>query len=142
MKKHVLLVLTAVVLVSIISGCTQEPQVKIKELKVAVVDQSQLWSQSKKAKDYQQQLNNKVEELKEKYNTDFKDLSEEKQAAKYQDIYQQINDLREELKEEFREDIAQTVKTIAKEQGYDVVLNKEEVRYGGKDITDEVLEEL
>lgn len=131
-----------IIAVSMISGCTQEPQVKVEKLKVAVVDQQQLWEQSEQAKEYQQQLNNKVEALKEKYNTEIKDLSDADKEAKQQEVYQEINDLREQLKEQFRQDIAQAVKKIAQKQDYDIVLNKDEVRFGGEDITSEVLNQL
>mgnify|MGYP006301036093 FL=1 len=50
--------------------------------------------------------------------------------------------MREKKKKKFREDIAQAVEKIAKKQGYDVVLNKDEVRFGGTDITTEVLNSL
>ena len=123
-------------------GCAQEPQVKMEKLEVAVVDQNKLWQESAQAQKYQQQLNDKIEELKEEYNTELKNLSDSDQVTKQQEIYQDINELREELKKKFREDIAQAVEKIAKKQGYDVVLNKDEVRFGGTDITTEVLNSL
>ncbi|MGM0501827.1 MAG: OmpH family outer membrane protein [Bacillota bacterium] len=142
MKKYFFIIIIIITLASVLSGCTQEPQTKLENVKIAVVDQSQLWSQSEQAQDYQQQLDEKVEELKAEYEVDLEALSTQEKAAKHQEIYQQINDFRQQLKEKFREDIAKTVKTIAEEQGYDVVLNKDEVRYGGEDITAEVLKEL
>lgn len=129
---------------SIISGCAREPQVKVKveQLKVAVVDQEQLWEKSKKAKDYQQQLNDKVEVLRKEYDTEIDNLSDVDKETKQEEVYQEINDLREKLKEKFRQDIAQAVEKIAQNQDYDVVLNKDEVRFGGEDITEKVLDEL
>lgn len=132
----------AIVAFSMISGCAREPQVKMKELKVAVVDQNQLWQESAKAKKYQQQLNDKIENLKEKYNTEVENLSDSRKEAKQQEVYQEVNDFREKLKEKFRQDIAQAVEKIAKNEGYDVVLNKDEVRFGGTDITTKVLNDL
>jgi outer membrane protein len=136
LKKQVLLLALVIVLISMVSGCAPEPEVKMKELKVAVVDQDQLWGQSKKAQNYQEQLNAKVEELKQDYNP------ETEKETKQEDAYQQINEYRQQLKEKFRADIARTVKNIAEEQGYDLVLNKDEIRYGGEDITKEVLDKL
>ncbi|MBM7556990.1 OmpH family outer membrane protein [Halanaerobacter jeridensis] len=144
MKKYSLLVIIVIVALSIISGCAREPQVKVKveQLKVAVVDQEQLWEKSKKAKDYQQQLNDKVEVLRKEYDTEIDNLSDVDKETKQEEVYQEINDLREKLKEKFRQDIAQAVEKIAQNQDYDVVLNKDEVRFGGEDITEKVLDEL
>ncbi|MGM0369033.1 MAG: OmpH family outer membrane protein [Bacillota bacterium] len=136
MKKQLLLAVLVIVLIGIISGCAPEPEVKMKELKVAVVDQDQLWGQSKKAENYQEELNAKVEELKQDYNP------ETENSPKQEDAYQEINEYRQQLKEKFREDIAKAVEDIAEEQGYDLVLNKDEIRYGGEDITEEVLDHL
>lgn len=142
MKKYSLVVITIILAVSIMIGCAREPQVKMEKIEVAVVDQSKLWQESAKAKNYQQQLNEKIKVLKQEYNTDVKDLADSDQVAKQQEIYQEVNKLREELKQKFRQDIAQAVEKIAKKQGYDVVLNKDEVRFGGTDITTEVLNNL
>lgn len=142
LKKYSLVVITIILAVSIMIGCAREPQVKMEKIEVAVVDQSKLWQESAKAKNYQQQLNEKIKVLKQEYNTDVKDLADSDQVAKQQEIYQEVNKLREELKQKFRQDIAQAVEKIAKKQGYDVVLNKDEVRFGGTDITTEVLNNL
>ena len=48
----------------------------------------------------------------------------------------------DELREEFSTEIAKAVEQVAKDKDYDVVLDKDEVRFGGVDITSDVLKEL
>lgn len=138
-KKYLLVVM--IMILTLLSACAQQGQ-EVKELKVALVDQQRLWEESQQAKDYQTQLNNKVTALREKYAAESENLSEAERSTEEGKIYQKINTLREDLKQKFKQDIAQAVAQIAKSEGYDIVLNKDEVRFGGNDITTEVLTQL
>ena len=138
-KKYLLVVM--IMILTLLRACAQQGQ-EVKELKVALVDQQRLWEESQQAKDYQTQLNNKVTALREKYAAESENLSEAERSTEEGKIYQKINTLREDLKQKFKQDIAQAVAQIAKSEGYDIVLNKDEVRFGGNDITTEVLTQL
>jgi len=130
------------VILSLLSACTLQKQDELKEIKVALVDHKKLWQESQQAKEYQTQLNNKVAKLREGYKQERKDLSAQERAAKETELYQRIESLRENLRDEFNEDIFQVVSKIAQNEDYDIVLKKNEVRFGGQDITTEVLTEL
>jgi len=130
----------------LITACAQEPKVKIEKklvkLKVGVIDQDRIWTESTKAKQYQQELNAKIEEVQQKYKKEIEGLSQEEQVNKYQKTYQEINDLRDQLKEKFQNEVKGVVEEIIKEQEIDIVLNKQDVKYGGIDLTDEVIKNL
>ncbi|MFO7818966.1 MAG: OmpH family outer membrane protein [Halanaerobacter sp.] len=141
MKKCSLLVIIMIV-VALMSACAPKSEKKVERLDAAVVDQKIVWEQSEEAEEYQERLNQRVEELKEEYDTETVDLSQSDKSAKQEEMYQEMNDLREELRAEFRDEIAKAVEKIATNEGYDIVLDKEEVRFGGTDITSDVLKEL
>lgn len=141
MKKYSLLVII-IVAASLLSACAQKSEVEVERLDVAVVDQKTIWEESTEAQGYQAELNKKVKELKEEYDTKIEDLSESQRSQEQQKVYQEISDLRDELREEFSTEIAKAVEQVAKDKDYDVVLDKDEVRFGGVDITSDVLKEL
>jgi outer membrane protein len=130
----------------LITACAQEPEVRIEKelvkLKVGVIDQDRVWTESAKAKQYQQELNAKIEEVQQRYQKEIEGLSQEEQVNKYQETYQEINDLRDELKEKFQNEVKVVIEEIIKEQEIDVVLNKQDVKYGGIDLTDKVIKNL
>jgi len=130
----------------LITACAQEPEVKIEKelvkLKVGIIDQDRVWTESAKAKQYQQELNAKIEEVQQRYQKEIEGLSQEEQVNKYQETYQEINDLRDELKEKFQNEVKVVIEEIIKEQEIDVVLNKQDVKHGGIDLTDKVIKNL
>lgn len=119
-----------------------ETKIKYKKLTIAVVDQDKIWTESEQAQKYQDQLNVGVEAIREEYNLESEGLNEEEKMKKHEEVYQRINDLRERLKEEFKVKIKKAVEKIAKEDEIDVILDKQDVEYGGIDITTKVLESL
>jgi outer membrane protein len=134
------------IVILLITACAQRPEVKIEkelvELKVGVIDQDRVWTESTKAKQYQQELNAKIEEVQQRYQKEIEGLSQEEQVNKYQETYQEINNLRDELKEKFQNEVKGVIEEIIKEQKVDIVLNKQDVKYGGIDLTDEVIKNL
>ncbi|GAB6099465.1 hypothetical protein JCM16358_13440 [Halanaerocella petrolearia] len=149
MQKLVKLGLLGLVILALLAGCAQQEtkpkiktEVKMKELKVAVVSQDKIWTESEKAQQYQKKLNQQIEKLQQDYQQEAKDLSQEEKADRRQEVYNNINKLREDLRGEFRDKIINIVEEIVEQKNYDVVLNKQEVKYGGTDITDKVIEKL
>lgn len=119
-----------------------ESKVQFKQLQVAVINQDKVWTESEAAQEYQSKLNKQIKELQQDFQQRAKDLAADKRAQKHQEVYQKINQLREELKQKFKSEIKGVVEKIASNKEYDVVLNKQEVKYGGTDITSQVIKRL
>nr|WP_282706928.1 OmpH family outer membrane protein [Natroniella acetigena] len=106
------------------------------------MDQDRVWTESEQAANYQEKLNNKIEAIQEEYNQEAEGLGEEEQFKKHQQAYEEINRLQEDLRNQFVAEIEQVVKEIAEEKELDMILDQQDVRYGGIDITDQVIEKL
>ncbi len=145
MKKLFFSISIISLIVLLLAGCTApspKEEVIVNQLKVGVVDQDRVWTESEKSQSYQQELNKKIKSIQDQYKDNPQELSEEEEIEKHQETYEQINRLKIELEEKFNKEIRDVVSKIAVEKELDVILNKEEVRYGGTDITDEVIKNL
>ena len=144
MKKLVTVGSLIIIIALLAVGCTGQPQVedKVEKVKAGVVDQDKVWTESKQAKKYQEQLNEKIAEVQKEYKTDLEGLSDEEKVEKHQDVYKKINKLREDLRAQFKDEVKEVIGQVADEKDLDIVLNKQDVKYGGTDITDEVIKKL
>ncbi|WP_027338790.1 OmpH family outer membrane protein [Halonatronum saccharophilum] len=146
MKKLVLISSLILIMAVFVVGCTQEAEVEVRteveDIKVAVVDQDRIWTESDRAKEYQEELNKKIREVQSRYEEEVEGLNEGDTILKHQEAYGEINELREELRVQFSQEVADAVSSISQGEGFDIVLDKEDVRYGGIDITDMVIESL
>ncbi len=145
MRRSFVICISLIAVIFLSVGCT-EPQVKVKtkleEIKVGIVNQERIWTQSSKAQQYQKELNSRVEDIQKKYQQELEDLNEDERVTKHQEMYQEVNNLREDLQKKFKDQIKEVVKKIADEKDLDIVLVKEDVQYGGVDITEEVINRL
>ncbi|TDX59192.1 OmpH family outer membrane protein [Orenia marismortui] len=146
MKKLFIISILLVVITALLVGCAQpvkdQAEKEEKVLRVGVINQDRIWTESAKAKEYQSELNTKIEGIQDRYKDELENLSEEEQVKKHEEAYKEINNIQTELKEKFRQEIQSVVEEIAKTKNLDIVLNKEDVRYGGIDLTDEVIKKL
>ena len=115
-------------------------------IKIGYVDVAKLIDSSSEIKALKNAQNKKSEELKAWINSAREDVEKQKTKEGQQKLAQKYeNDLikkQESLSKSFQKDLAAIDKNIgnvikerAKAQGYDVVLNKSAVLYGGDDIT-------
>ncbi|WP_408955174.1 OmpH family outer membrane protein [Natroniella sp. ANB-PHB2] len=148
MKKLILVTITILMTTIFLLGCTAEPETEVRteveevKIEVGVMNQDRVWNESKQAANYQKQLNNKIEAIQEEYNQIAEGLEEEEQLEQHQQAYEEINQLQDDLRGQFVAEIEEAVKEIAEEEGLDMILDQQDVRYGGIDITDQVIEKL
>ena len=118
----------------------EEEQVEETELEIAVVDKSQIWSDSLQTEHYQNKLKEELESIEaELAEADSNDLDGVEKVELHDKLYAEVGDLREELRLEAEEKINQKIANIAESEEYQVVFNKEETRFGGEDITELVI---
>lgn len=136
-QKKLLVSLTILLLVLVLlAGCTT------KEQKIGVIDMDKVIQESPKAQEYQNQLDKKGAEIQEKYKIDDENLSDEEKQKMQEDALKEFVDAKKQLEDNLNKDIDKAVKEIADEKKLDVVFYKQSVRYGGEDITEEVINKL
>ncbi|MBM7622918.1 OmpH family outer membrane protein [Sporohalobacter salinus] len=136
MNKRLKLLLIGLAVLILFTGCTQQS-------KVAVVDMQKIVENSDRIQDYQQQLDKKLKELQTEYKTKLNNIDdEEKLKVKREEAYQKSQKIKSDIESKVKADIQKVISEIAKEQEIDVVLNKNDVKYGGVDITDQVIKAL
>ncbi len=134
-----LVVFSVIILAVAVSGCSYlqpEPEVrtetKIEEVKVAVVNREQVWLESEKGQQYQQELDEKIKELQDNSN-------EEQDFKQQQEVMKKMNKLQEETRNKFKQEIQSAIEKIMDKEDYDIILDKNKVKYGGENITQEVI---
>ncbi|MGM0470897.1 MAG: hypothetical protein ACQEQI_01240 [Bacillota bacterium] len=136
MSRRGKLLLVGVAVLVLLTGCTQQNE-------IAVVDMQQVVEESKTIQNYQQQLDEKLKDLQSQYETDLDEIDDEdKLESKRQEAYQQSQQIKSEIESQVKSEIQSAIKEVAKQEEIDIVLNKENVRYGGEEITKQVLETL
>ena len=135
-----LIVIKLIILVVAVSGCSYlqpEPEIrtetKIEKVKVAVVNRDKVWLKSEKGQQYQQQLEEKMKQLQN--NSD----GEEQDFKQQQEVMSKMNKLQQKTRNKFKQEIQKAIEKIMDRENYDIVLDKNKVKYGGKDITQKVI---
>lgn len=108
---------------------------------VGVVDFSQ-FSTLKIVTDSQDQMQKKVEEARADFETNAASMSDAEKQQYYQQTMERLQKEQEDMMAPIQEQIDEAVKAVAEAQGLTVVLRKEGVVYGGKDITQDVVKKL
>ncbi|SJZ47584.1 OmpH family outer membrane protein [Selenihalanaerobacter shriftii] len=136
-NKSLKLLLLAIALLVLVTGCTSQKQ------KIGIVDMKKVVEESKQVQKYQQNLDQKLKELQSEYEAKLQDIKdEEKLKDERQKAYKQSQKIKEEMEKKLRKTIQEAVKKVAKEEKIDIVVRKAEVQYGGINITDQVIKSL
>lgn len=112
----------------------------IVEPKIGVIDMNQLLKESSRAEELQSNLEEVSRELEEKYeevNGEDTDIAERKNQ-----IQIEYNQSKQEIEEQLNNEIEMVIDEINQNNKYSVILYKERVYHGGKDITQKVIELL
>lgn len=110
--------------------------------KIGVINVTKVLEDSKRAQEYQTQLDARKTEVQQQLEDNVGNLDEDERATEYQKAYQELDQLGRELGQQLHTDIENAVQKVAEEQDLDIVINNKAVLYGGEDITGEVIDEL
>jgi len=131
--KFLMLIVLAIFLTGILAGC-------VGKTKIGVIDLEQVVAKSAVAKKYQEQLSNKGKELTQKLQKS-KATGEAKEKEQQQ-AYNEFLQTKQGLEEKLDQDIKKAVEAMAKEKNLSAVLYKKDVRYGGVELTEEIIQKL
>lgn len=108
---------------------------------VGVVDYQQ-FTNLKIFTDAQEQMQKFANEAQADFEQKTAGMSEEEKQQYYQQTMQRLQQQNNDLMAPIEKQIEEAVKQIAEAQGLSIVLHKESVVYGGKDITQDVVNKL
>lgn len=108
---------------------------------VGVVDYQQ-FTNLKIFTDAQEKFQKAVQEAQDDFNQKAANLSEQERMQYQQQTMQRLQQQQADLMEPIDKQIEAAVKEVAEAQGLTVVLHKDTVVYGGKDITQDVIKKL
>ncbi|MFW5984796.1 MAG: hypothetical protein ACOCQ1_00825 [Halanaerobiaceae bacterium] len=138
-KSKIYILLLALISISILfTSCNILEE---KEYKIGKLDRENLLSESKRAEQLSQELNDIGNDLQTEYESRENSDDEEDDEALDQ-VYQQFSSQKKELEDRLNQEIKEVLKTIRDEKELNVIVHKESVHYGGIDITGEVVELL
>ncbi|MDI3279753.1 MAG: hypothetical protein QJR13_00065 [Bacillota bacterium] len=125
---------TAVLAVLLLAGLLG--YLPFQRVRLGVIDISRIVNESARAKRYQEQLNRRYEELVSalKQEKDPQELQRKREAA-----YAEYQRFKEQLEQKLNREVDAAVRQVARRRRLTAVLFKESVRYGGEEITDEVI---
>lgn len=123
------------------------------ECKIAVVDVPKVVIASAQVKALQKNNDEKIEELENWLKTirseiakQSTDEAKQKLIKKYDSEYtKKLENLKKEYKEKLEEidkNISEVIANEAKQMGYEIVITKKLVLYGGNDITEEIIKKV
>lgn len=101
---------------------------------IVTVDTNEIMQQHPAFKEAQQTLQSEAQKMQQQ----MKEQGQQQQQAAQQQLQQKSRKLQQNAMDEVRADIQK----IADEKGYDYVMDKNALISGGKDVTDEILEEI
>ncbi|MBD5402636.1 hypothetical protein HDR58_07550 [bacterium] len=135
---------------AVIGGLTLGSSAMADGFSVAIVDVPQVVNASAQVQALKKEQQNKAEEIVKFVERARKDVASIKDANKKKSAEEKYNKELMDKKEKMDKDYAEKLKALdisisqqitdkAKADGYDIVLSKGIVLYGGKDITDEII---
>lgn len=90
----------------------------------------------------QQSMQNEVEQAKKDFDTKSQGMSDQEKQQYYMQLQQRLSMKQQELLKPIYDKVDAAIKDVATAQGIAVVLDKSNVIYGGKDLTDDVMKKI
>src|SRR5690554_1327261 len=107
---------------------------------VGTVNLARIVDESARAQELNRMLSERFEELITRFDLDTEPEEEDvDRASRERQAYAEYLAYRTELETQFQTEVDGIIKEVAQEQKVTVVLDEDVVRFGGKDITDEVI---
>lgn len=110
--------------------------------RVGVIDIGKIVKESPRARDLERRLGERFQALKAELAEQQPGLSEEERARKEEAATGEYLRLKDQLERQLEREIDEAVARVARRRRTDIVLFKESVRFGGVDITPDVIKEL
>lgn len=109
---------------------------------VGIVDYSQLISQHPGMQAAREKYEDAAKQVQEEFSQQAGSMTPEQQQQFIEQKQKEMQDKQKELLDPIRSSIETQVQSVADSRGINVVLDKNNVLYGGQDITQEVLQKL
>ncbi|MFB5065654.1 MAG: hypothetical protein ACE3NC_00505 [Candidatus Wallacebacter cryptica] len=110
---------------------------------IGLIDMGKILSESEYAQRLNEQLAEKYDQLiAQLQSSDTEGIDEETRADQERAVYAEYLRFRQELETEFQAALAKAISEAAEEADLQLVLDVDLVRYGGKDISSEVIKRL
>ncbi|MGI6567536.1 MAG: OmpH family outer membrane protein [Firmicutes bacterium] len=109
---------------------------------VGVVDLAKIVAESPLAQRYEKQLADKYKELQTQLEEEKTNLDEQAREAREKELMAEYLQLKQELEGKLEKEIDEALASIARQKNLGVVVYREAVRYGGQDVTGEVVKAL
>ena len=119
----------------LLGGCVQSGA-------VGVLDINKVMSESPKVKEYQEQLNQKGQELTSKLDAEKPNISAEQFQTKQEAAYKEFLQMKQDLEQKIDDSVKQATEQVAKEKKLSTVIYKNGVAYGGTDVTQDVMNKM
>lgn len=107
---------------------------------VGVVDTVRLLNEFPAMKEVQASLEKETARLQKEYDEKSKNLSQEEKVKLFQQYQAGLDAQKEALFRQARQKVLAAIETVARQEGLAVVMDQQAVLYGGKDITELVLQ--
>lgn len=141
MVKIVALVLAVVFLLSVVTVFTGSPASEAaKGSNIGYVDMQQIFAAHPETQKARTTLAQETAKAEKEFNAKKAGLSQEQQEALLQQYREQLAQKEQQLTEQVMTKIDATVSEVAKTKGLSVILEKQNVFYGGVDITKDVVD--
>lgn len=119
----------------LLGGCAQSGA-------VGVLDVNKVMAESPKVKEFQDQLNQKGQELTKQLDAEKPNLSAEQFQAKQETAYKDFLQTKQTLETQIDDTIKQATEQVAKEKKLGAIMYKNGVAYGGTDVTQDVINKM
>lgn len=113
------------------------------ETTIGTVNLARIVDESPRAQELSELLSKRYNELITQFNLGTEPTEEDVDRAERERLaYSQYLAYRQELEQKFQEEVDRAVREVAKDKRATVVVDDDVVRYGGTDLTDEVIKRL
>ena len=109
---------------------------------VGVVDLARIVAESPLAQRYEKQLADKYKELQTQLEEEKTNLDEKGREAREKELMAEYLQLKQELEGKLEKEIDEALANIARQKNLGIVVYREAVRYGGQDVTGDVVKAL
>lgn len=111
--------------------------------RIGTVNLMRVVDESPRAQELNQMLSNRYQELLTRFDLESEPSEEDvDRASRERQAYAEYLAYRQELEQQLQQEVDAVVKEVAQRQGVTVVLDSDVVRFGGRDLTDEVIKKL